>query len=34
MPDPVDQLLDRFEPPPPGHRDWLTVAADLVPGLS
>ena len=29
--DPVDQLLDRFVPPPPGHRDWLTV--DL-PGLA
>lgn len=29
-PDPVDELLDRFVPPPPGHRDWLTV--DL-PGL-
>ncbi len=28
--DPVDDLLDRFVPPPPGHRDWLTV--DL-PGL-
>ncbi len=29
-PDPVDQLLDRFVPPPPGHLDWLRV--DL-PGL-
>ena len=29
-PDPVDLLLDRFVPPPPGHRDWLTI--DL-PGL-
>jgi hypothetical protein len=29
-PDPVDQLLDRFVPPPSGHRDWLTI--DL-PGL-
>jgi hypothetical protein len=28
--DPVDELLDRFVPPPPGHRDWLLV--DL-PGL-
>jgi hypothetical protein len=28
--DPVDDLLDRFVPPPPGHKDWLTV--DL-PGL-
>jgi hypothetical protein len=31
LPDPVDELLDRFVPPPPGHRDWLVV--DL-PGLS
>jgi hypothetical protein len=30
LPDPVDELLDRFVPPPPGHRDWLLV--DL-PGL-
>ena len=30
-PDPLDELLDRFVPPPSGHRDWLTV--DL-PGLS
>ena len=29
-PDPVDEMLDRFVPPPPGHRDWLAV--DL-PGL-
>jgi hypothetical protein len=28
--DPVDDLLDRFVPPPSGHKDWLTV--DL-PGL-
>ena len=28
--DPVDELLDRFVPPPSGHRDWLTVH---VPGL-
>ena len=28
--DPVDDLLDRFIPPPSGHRDWLSV--DL-PGL-
>ena len=31
LPDPLDQLLARFVPPPPGHRDWLLV--DL-PGLS
>lgn len=30
-PDPVDQLLDRFVPPPRGHRDWLTVE---LPGLA
>ena len=30
VPDPIDDLLDRFVPPPPGHRDWLLV--DL-PGL-
>lgn len=29
-PDPVDEMLDRFVPPPPGHKDWLDV--DL-PGL-
>jgi hypothetical protein len=28
--DPLDDLLDRFVPPPSGHLDWLTV--DL-PGL-
>jgi hypothetical protein len=31
LPDSLDELLDRFVPPPPGHRDWLLV--DL-PGLS
>jgi hypothetical protein len=31
LPDPVDELLIRFVPPPSGHRDWLLV--DL-PGLS
>jgi hypothetical protein len=30
LPDPVDELLARFDPPPPGHRAWLLV--DL-PGL-
>ncbi len=30
LPDPVDDLLARFVPPPSGHRDWLAV--DL-PGL-
>jgi hypothetical protein len=28
--DPIDELLDRFVPPPSGHRDWLSVH---VPGL-
>jgi hypothetical protein len=31
LPDPLDELLARFVPPPSGHRDWLRV--DL-PGLS
>jgi hypothetical protein len=31
LPDPVDELLAHFVPPPSGHRDWLAV--DL-PGLS
>ncbi|MFN8190870.1 MAG: hypothetical protein U0R78_10625 [Nocardioidaceae bacterium] len=30
VPEPIDQLLDRFVPPPSGHRDWLTVE---LPGL-
>jgi hypothetical protein len=30
LPDPLDELLARFVPPPSGHRDWLLV--DL-PGL-
>jgi hypothetical protein len=30
VPDPVDELLDRFVPPPPGSRDWLDVE---LPGL-
>lgn len=28
--DAADRLLDRFEPPPRGHRDWLAVE---LPGL-
>jgi hypothetical protein len=28
--DPLDDLLDRFVPPPSGHKDWLTVH---LPGL-
>jgi hypothetical protein len=31
LPDPVDDLLAHFDPPPPGHRDWLTVS---LPGLA
>ncbi len=30
LPEPVDQLLDRFLPPPPRHLDWLHVE---LPGL-
>jgi hypothetical protein len=30
LPDPLDELLARFVPPPHGHRDWLTVE---LPGL-
>ncbi|WP_307827963.1 hypothetical protein [Nocardioides sp. SYSU D00038] len=30
LPDPVDEELTEFEPPPPGHKDWLTVS---LPGL-
>ncbi|WKN48778.1 hypothetical protein [Nocardioides sp. Arc9.136] len=29
--DPVERLLDRFSPPPPGHRDWLDVDLPRVP---
>ncbi|NHA01389.1 hypothetical protein G5V59_20260 [Nocardioides sp. W3-2-3] len=29
-PDPLDEVLAAFTPPPPGHRDWLAVD---VPGL-
>lgn len=28
--DPLDDVLDRFVPPPSGHKDWLTVR---LPGL-
>lgn len=31
LPDPLDDLLARFVPPPHGHRDWLSV--DL-PGVA
>jgi Putative T7SS secretion signal domain len=31
LPDPIDELLAHFDPPPSGHRDWLTVS---VPGLA
>lgn len=30
-PDPVDELLVSFRPPPEGHKDWLAVP-DLIPG--
>lgn len=29
-PSDADRVLDRFTPPPPGHKDWLTVS---IPGL-
>lgn len=31
-PDPVDQLLASFRPPPDGHRDWLDVPDRLSGG--
>jgi hypothetical protein len=31
--DPVDELLDRFEPPPVGHMEWLQVP-DQLPGVA
>ena len=30
-PDPVDELLASFRPPPEGHKDWLDVP-DQIPG--
>jgi len=30
VPDPDDEILAAFVPPPPGHRDWLAVE---LPGL-
>lgn len=30
-PDPIDQLLAAFQPPPAGHKDWLDVP-DQLPG--
>ncbi len=30
-PDPVDELLATFQPPPEGHKDWLDVP-DQLPG--
>ncbi|MGN0065840.1 MAG: hypothetical protein ACI379_16515 [Nocardioides sp.] len=31
LPDPFDDFLARFTPPPPGHKDWLDVP-DQIPG--
>jgi len=31
LPDPVDELLARFVPPPTGHRDWLSIDLPGVP---
>jgi hypothetical protein len=30
-PDPIDQMLASFQPPPEGHKDWLDVP-DEMPG--
>ena len=30
-PDPIDEMLSSFQPPPPGHKDWLDVP-DQIPG--
>lgn len=30
-PDPVDEMLSSFQPPPEGHKDWLDVP-DQLPG--
>lgn len=30
-PDPIDEVLSRFQPPPEGHKDWLDVP-DQLPG--
>lgn len=29
LPDPFDELLARFSPPPEGHKDWLEVPDNL-----
>ena len=33
IPDPIDELLAGFSPPPEGHKDWLDVP-DSLPGIS
>lgn len=30
-PDPIDEMLSSFQPPPEGHKDWLDVP-DQLPG--
>ena len=30
-PDPIDEMLSTFQPPPEGHKDWLDVP-DQLPG--
>ena len=30
-PDPIDEMLSGFQPPPEGHKDWLDVP-DQLPG--
>ena len=31
-PDPIDEMLSSFQPPPEGHKDWLDVP-DQLPGV-
>jgi hypothetical protein len=34
VPDPVDEFFDHFVPPPPGHKDWLSLDLPVhIPGL-
>ena len=32
LPDPLDEALSRFDPPPSGSREWLTVHLPGLPG--
>lgn len=31
-PDPIDEMLSTFQPPPDGHKDWLDVPVQLPGG--